>query len=152
MTTNHATQPTTLPATIEVLVWNHGDVDVLHICEAGKGRIEVVAAGVTLHTIPTTRQWQRERQRARRWAEAHLGLRGYDSLVGLADREAKRKLVILMTNGLDYLSKLSTEDLRTRYGRGAARRTRAELVRGITAREERRYSRLPVAELKALWA
>ncbi|MEI7771347.1 MAG: hypothetical protein WCI67_15260 [Chloroflexales bacterium] len=147
-----ATTPATLPAIIEALVWSHGDVDVLHICEPGKSRIEVVEAGTTLLTIPTTRQWLRERARARRWAEARLGLRGYDSLDGLADRAAKRKLVILLTNSLDYLTKLSTADLATRYGRGAARRTRGELVRGITARAERTYSRLPVAELKALWA
>lgn len=151
-TTTTTTKPTSLTSDIEVLVWSHDDVDVLHICESGKGRIEVIEAGATLHTIPTTRRWQTERQRARRWAEQHLGLCGYDSLDGLSEREAKRKLVILLTNSLDYLVKLSTEDLQARYGRGSARRTRNELVRGLTAREERRYSRLSLPELRALWA
>jgi len=150
--TTTATAATALPALIEVLVWSHDNVDILHICEPGKSRIAVIEAGVVVHTIPTTRLWLRERQRARRWAEARIGMRGYDSLDGLSDREAKRKLVILLTNSLDYLTTLSDTDLRTRYGRGSARRTRAELVRGITAREERRYSRLPLGELRTLWA
>ena len=150
MTTNRTT--TLLPAVVEVLVWSHGDVDVLHVCVGCPSRIEVVQAGEVLHSIPTTRQWMKERMRARRWAEAHLGLRGYDSLEGLSDREAKRRLVILLTNGLDYLTNLPTEELRTRYGRGAASQGRSALVRAITAREERRYSRLPLTELRALWA
>jgi hypothetical protein len=149
--TNSTSRPS-LPAVIETVVWSHGDVDVLHICEPGRSRVEVVRGDTVLHAIPTTRQWQRERMRARRWAEQHLGLRGYDRLDGLSDRDAKRKLVILLTNGLDYLARLSTDELQARYGRGAARRSRNELIRAITAREERRYSRLPLGELQALWA
>ncbi|RRR66027.1 MAG: hypothetical protein EI684_21410 [Candidatus Viridilinea halotolerans] len=150
-TTTTTTAVPTFPSRVDVLVWSHADVDVLHCCDGAASRIEVVQAGQVIHTIPTTRQWQRERQRARRWAEAHLGLRGDDSLDGLTPRAAKRRLVILLTNSLDYLTNLSTDDLRRRYGRGAAQRSRNDLVRGLIAREERRFCRLGLADLHALW-